>query len=56
VSEYYTRLICPWEELEDMNELSKIYAITDEITIFLKALTEQREEQRLFQFLNGPEL
>ena len=39
-----------------MNELSKIYAITDEITIFLKALTEQREEQRLFQFLNGPEL
>ncbi|KAJ8426555.1 hypothetical protein Cgig2_017071 [Carnegiea gigantea] len=41
------------EELEDMNELPKITAITDEITTILKALTKQREEQRLFQFLNG---
>ena len=48
VSEYYTKLKCLWEELEDMNELPKITAITDEITAFLKALTKQRKEQRLF--------
>ena len=53
MSEYYIKLKCLWEELEDMNELPKITATTDEITVFLKALTKQGEEQRLFQFLNG---
>jgi len=36
-----------------MNELPKLTALTNEIIAFLKALTKQREEQRLFQFLNG---
>ncbi|KAJ8436185.1 hypothetical protein Cgig2_021856 [Carnegiea gigantea] len=53
VSEYYTRLRCCWEELEAMNELPKITATTDEITSFLQVLTKQKEEQKLFQFLNG---
>ena len=53
VSDYYTRLKCLSEELKDMNELPKILIITDEKTAFLKALTKQREEQKLFQFLNG---
>jgi len=53
VSEYYTKLKCLWEELNGMNELPKITVVTDEIAIFLQALTKQKEEQRLFQFLNG---
>ncbi|KAJ8445453.1 hypothetical protein Cgig2_031266 [Carnegiea gigantea] len=53
VSEYYTRLKCLREELEDTNELPKLSVITDEITPFMKAIVKQREEQRLFQFLNG---
>jgi len=53
ISEYYTKLKCLWEELEDMNELPKVSVIFDEITTFLQALTKQREEQKLFQFLNG---
>jgi len=53
ISEYYTRLRCYWEELEAMNELPKLTAITDEIKLFLKVFTQQKEEQRLFQFLNG---
>jgi len=53
VSEYYTRLKFLWSELEDMNELPKISVITEEIAVFLHALTKQKEGQRLFQFLNG---
>jgi len=53
VSEYYTKLRCLWEELEDMSQLPKITAMTEEITMFLHAWTKQREEQKLFQFLNG---
>ena len=48
VSEYYTRLRCCWEELEAMNELSKITATTYEITRFLQVITRQKEEQKLF--------
>jgi len=36
-----------------MNELPKISIITEEIAVFLQALNKQKEEQRLFQFLNG---
>ena len=48
MSEYYTWLKCVWEKLEEINELTNISSITDEITIFLEVLTKQREEQRLF--------
>ncbi|KAJ8433035.1 hypothetical protein Cgig2_009135 [Carnegiea gigantea] len=34
------------EELEDMNELPKISIIIDEITMFLQAVTKQKEEQK----------
>jgi len=44
ISEYYTRLKCLWEELEDMNELLKISVVMDEIKAFFNALTKQREE------------
>ncbi|KAJ8429325.1 hypothetical protein Cgig2_025561 [Carnegiea gigantea] len=52
VSEYYTKLKCLREDSEGMNELPKISAVIDEITTFLKAFIKQKEEQKLFQFLN----
>ncbi|GJS93166.1 cysteine-rich receptor-like protein kinase 8 [Tanacetum coccineum] len=36
-----------------MNELPRITRTTPEIVAFLKALNTQKEEQRLFRFLNG---
>ncbi|PWA63236.1 hypothetical protein CTI12_AA356310 [Artemisia annua] len=52
VSEYFTSMKCIWEELDSMNELPRIVNITPEIVVFLNALNTQKEEQRLFQFLN----
>lgn len=43
---------CVWEELDNVNVLPTI-TVTPEITVFLNALNQQKEEQRLFQFLNG---
>ncbi|PWA99173.1 hypothetical protein CTI12_AA011000 [Artemisia annua] len=53
VSEYYTRMKCVWEELDSMNNLPRLVTITPEISVFLNAVEKQKEEQRLFQFLNG---
>lgn len=39
--------------MDSMSELPNITLITPEITLFLNALNKQKEEQRLFQFLNG---
>ncbi|GKE47719.1 hypothetical protein Tco_1478977 [Tanacetum coccineum] len=36
-----------------MNEFSRIVNITTKVNVFLAALDSQKEEQRLFQFLNG---
>ncbi|KAJ8429166.1 hypothetical protein Cgig2_010116 [Carnegiea gigantea] len=41
------------EELELMNHLPQITLIVDEIKAFIEVMNRQREEQRLFQFLNG---
>ena len=46
---------CVWEELDSLNSLPTIVRITPEITVFLNALSKQKEDQRLFQFLNGLE-
>ena len=52
ISEYYTKMKCVWEELDNVNVLPVI-TVTPEISVFLNALNQQKEEQRLFQFLNG---
>lgn len=53
VSEYYTKIKCVWEELDSMNVLPRLTTVSAEITAFLNAINTQKEEQRLFQFLNG---
>ncbi|GKC85614.1 hypothetical protein Tco_1141331 [Tanacetum coccineum] len=41
-----------WEELDNINVLPVIAVVAPEISIFMAALNKQKEEQRLFQFLN----
>jgi len=53
INEYYTRMKGIWEELSAMSDLPQFTVVTDEATNFMKALSKQNEEQRLFQFLNG---
>lgn len=53
IIDYYTTLKCIWEELDSMIELPRISGITSEISAFLKAIEMHKEEQHLFQFLNG---
>ncbi|GJR70301.1 cysteamine dioxygenase [Tanacetum coccineum] len=53
VSEYYTKMKCVWEELDSMNNFPRLVTITPEISVFLSVVEKQKEEQRLFQFLNG---
>ncbi|GJZ03454.1 cysteine-rich receptor-like protein kinase 8 [Tanacetum coccineum] len=44
---------CVWEELDSINVLTMIANVSPKISLFLSALSKQKEEQRLFQFLNG---
>ena len=53
IGEYYTRMKCVWEELDNLNVFPVIGNVTNEVSVFLTALSKQKEEQRLFQFLNG---
>lgn len=51
--EYYTTLSALWEELKAMNEIPKVTTTTTEITALLKSIQVQKDESKLFQFLNG---
>ncbi|KAL2942992.1 Retrovirus-related Pol polyprotein from transposon TNT 1-94 [Bienertia sinuspersici] len=53
VSEYYTNMRALWMELEDLNIVPAITNVTPEVNAFINALNEQKEELKLFQFLNG---
>ena len=48
VSEYYIKIRGIWEELDAMNELLVITAISYETATFLSALTKQQQENKLF--------
>ncbi|XP_074324159.1 uncharacterized protein LOC141661076 [Apium graveolens] len=53
ISEYYTQMRTLWGELESLNILPAIKTMSTEVISFVSALTQQKEEQKLFQFLNG---
>lgn len=53
VNDYFTQLCSLWEELESMNILPSLTTVTPDITILLTAINTQREESKLFVFLNG---
>lgn len=53
ISKYYTAMSGLWEEIESMNCLPVVTNMTAEITALLNAIGVQREELKLFQFLNG---
>lgn len=53
VSEYYTDMKTLWEELENLTNLPPITEVNAEVNMFVQALHTEKEEQKLFQFLNG---
>ncbi|KAL2922493.1 hypothetical protein RDABS01_013984, partial [Bienertia sinuspersici] len=53
INEYYTKLCSICEELENLNQLPAITQMNPEINSLVQTLEQQKEEQHLFQFLNG---
>lgn len=53
IAEYYRTMRGKWVELESLDQLPLITIDGDDIKKFLEALNQQKEEKRLFQFLNG---
>ena len=51
--EYFTSMSSIWEEIDAMTALPVITNLTDEVARFLSALETQKQESRLFHFLNG---
>ncbi|XP_074378524.1 uncharacterized protein LOC141720067 [Apium graveolens] len=53
INEYYTAMKTIWEELDSLNTLPVVTTVTPEVTKLLADIAVQREEGKLFQFLNG---
>uniref|UniRef100_A0A803MUY4 Retrovirus-related Pol polyprotein from transposon TNT 1-94-like beta-barrel domain-containing protein n=1 Tax=Chenopodium quinoa TaxID=63459 RepID=A0A803MUY4_CHEQI len=53
LSDYYTEMSSLWEEIEGLNLLPPITEMNSEVNAFVSALNQQKDEQHLFQFLNG---
>lgn len=53
VNDYYIAMRGLWEELDSLNALPNVPNPTPEVVKLLDAIEMQKEESRLFQFLNG---
>ncbi|KAK1404014.1 CCHC-type domain-containing protein [Heracleum sosnowskyi] len=53
VNDYYIAMRTIWEELDSMNGLLAVSNPNEEVTKLLAEIDLQREESKLFQFLNG---
>ncbi|KAL2932391.1 Retrovirus-related Pol polyprotein from transposon TNT 1-94 [Bienertia sinuspersici] len=52
INEYYSSMKALWEEIDGLTILPPITKMDPEIQAFAAAVQEQKQEQRLFQFLN----
>ncbi|XP_021840763.1 uncharacterized protein [Spinacia oleracea] len=53
LDEYYTVMSSLWDEIESTNMLPLLTTVAQDVSAVMKAIETQKEEAKLFQFLNG---